>query len=147
MSDTSVYVSDIVSYLSKYVEYVDYDEVMDARHRMYKKGEYIEEDIPVFISFASYIGTLKRLAYYNFVHKQGVDVRYLADASVKAFMFSGVYRFELQRYLRRKVFNDVINKTRYPKWTRLGLIGGSTREIIDLGEEFAEYMDEAKEAY
>ena len=134
-------VNEIVKYLTKYVDYVDYMDVVEARIRMYRAGHIIDDDIPTFIMFANYIGTLKRIAYYKYVHKGGTDVRYLADACVKAFMFNDVYRFEFTPYLRRREFKKVIDATPYPKWTRFGLVGGSTKQLVDMGEEFSRYMD------
>lgn len=136
-------VNEIVKYLTKYVDYVDYVDVVEARIRMYSAGHIIDDDIPTFIMFANYIGTLKRIAYYKYVHKGGIDVRYLADACVKAFMFNDVYRFEFTPYLRRREFKKVIDATPYPKWTRLGLIGGSTNDLANLGEEFCKNIEEA----
>ena len=128
-------------YLSRYVDYPDFPEVIEAKARMYRANEILDKDIPIFIYFASYIGSLFRIAYYKYVHKHGFDVRALADASVRIFMFQDVYRFEFQPYVRRKEVRTVIDSTMYPKWTRLGLLGGSTKELSDLGKEFSEWMD------
>ena len=134
-------VNEIVNYLLRFVDYVDYDHVVDARVRLHREG-LVDDDIPIFVMFGNYIGALKRIAYYRYVCKRGIDVRYLADACVIAFMFNNVYRFELSPYLRRKEFRRLINATPYPKWTRLGLIGGSTKELTDLGDDFCKNIEE-----
>lgn len=127
--------------LTKVFDYIELEGVINAKQRMYDAGEVLNDDIPTFIQFASYAGSLIRIAYYKYVHKQGFDVRALADAAVQVYMFNDVYRFEFQDYLRRKEVRQAINKTRWPAWTRVGLIGESTRRVIDLGEEFCAYMD------
>ncbi len=125
----------------KAFDYTDLEEVQTAKFRMYSAGEILDADIPIFICYASYIGSLKRIAYYKFVHQRGFDVRALADACTLTLMFSGVYRFEFEPYIRRKEIRQLIDRTRYPKWTIIGLLGGSMREIVDLGDEFSKYMD------
>lgn len=134
-------VSLFCDYFSRAFEYPEYIDLQTAKARMYNANRIINEDIPLFIEFASYIGSLFRIAYYKYVHKMGFDVRALADASVLVFLFNDVYRFELEPYLRRKEIKSIIDSTRYPKWTRFGLVGGSTRQLIDMGEEFSRYMD------
>jgi len=131
-------------YLSRAFEYPEYVDLQTAKVRMYNANRIIDEDIPLFIEFASYIGTLFRIAYYKYVHKMGFDVRALADASVLVFLFNDVYRFEFEPYLRRKEIKSIIDSTRYPQWTRFGLVGGSTKQLIDMGEEFSRYMDNLK---
>lgn len=111
---------------------------------MYRAGKILDDDIPVFISYASYIGSLKRIAYYKYVHQRGFDVRALADACILTLMFSGVYRFEFEPYIRRKEIKQVIDRTRYPKWTIIGLLGGSTNDMVKYGDEFSAYMDDLK---
>lgn len=128
-------------YFSRAFEHPGYIDTQTAKARMYNANRIIDEDIPLFIEFAAYIGSLFRIAYYKYVHKLGFDVRALADASVLVFLFSDVYRFEFEPYLRRKEFKSIIDSTRYPNWTRFGLVGGSTRQLIDMGEEFSRYMD------
>lgn len=127
--------------MRKVFDYVDLEEVYNAKLRMRNAGEILDDDIPVFICFASYVGALKRIAYYKYVHKLGFDVRALADACVLTFMFNDVYRFEFQPYLRRKEIRSVIDRTSYPEWTKIGLIGGSTSDIKKYGDKFAEEME------
>lgn len=135
-------VRSFVSELTWAFEYVDISEVYEAKMRMYSANEIIDEDIPIFINYASYIGSLFRISYYKYVHKRGYDVRALADASVLTLMFSGVYRFEFEPYLRSKEVSDVIKGTRWPAWTRIGLVGGSTSDIVKNGQIFVDYMNE-----
>lgn len=127
--------------LSKVHDYVDLQEVYEARRRMIEVNQIIEQDIPIFLMFASYAGCLLRISYYKYVHKLGFDVRALADAAVMTYMFGFVYQFEFEPYIKRKEIKIELEKTRYPKWTKIGLVGGSTREITELGEEFSQYMD------
>ncbi|KYG28155.1 hypothetical protein [Alkalihalobacillus trypoxylicola] len=127
--------------LSKVFDYVDMVEIYEARSRESHAGYIIDEDMWIFMNFASYAGSLMRISYYKYVYKKGFDVRALADASVIVYMFQGVYKFNLEPYINKKEVKAALNKTRYPKWTRLGLIGGSTKELIDLGKEFGVYMD------
>lgn len=133
-----------VSELNKAFEYVEYMDVVDAKARMYAVNEIIDEDIPIFMRFASYIGSLVRISYYKYVHKRGFDVRALADAMVMVLMFGDAYRFEFDKHLRKKEVKQALDATRYPEWTRVGLIGESTRKIADLGNKFSEYMDGLK---
>ena len=120
---------------------MDLEEVYEAKYRMYKEGYIIDEDMIVFMMYASYIGSLKRTAYYKYVHKQGFDVRALADACVIVYMFGFVYQLEFEKYLNRKEVKAVLNKTRYPIWTKMGLVGTNTKDLIKYGNEFCEYMD------
>ncbi len=130
--------------LNRVFDYVEYTEWRLAVSRMYEKNQIIDEDIKTFVMFASYVGTLLRINYYRYVYKRKFDVRALADAAVMSLMFGNAFRFEFEPYVRTKKIRDTINKTRYPKWTRIGLLGGSTKEIVDLGNEFSEYMDDLK---
>jgi|SRR5690625_3779310 len=131
--------------MTKAFGYVDLKEVYDAKSRMYEEGYILDKDMMIFMMYASYVGSLKRISYYKYVHKQEFDVRALADACVMVCVFGGVYRFEFEKHLNKKEVKAALNKTRYPKWTKFGLIGGSTKELIDLGEEFSEYMDSLNE--
>ncbi len=138
-------VKTFVNEFTKAFDYVDILEVYEAKSRMYDANYIIDDDIPVFINYASYVGSLFRISYYKYVHKRGFDVRALADASVITLMFSGVYRFEFIPYLGRKEVRDAINRTRWPEWTKIGLIGGSTSDIVKNGTKFARYMDDLTE--
>jgi len=120
---------------------VDLEEVYEAKSRMYKANQILDEDMIIFMMYASYIGSLKRIAYYKYVHKLGFDVRALADACILIYMFGFVYQFEFEKYLNRKEVKAVLNKTRYPEWTKMGLVGCSTSDLIKLGDEFSKYMD------
>lgn len=120
---------------------MDLEEVYEARYRMYKEGYIIDEDMNVFMMYASYVGSLIRIAYYKYVYKQGFDVRALADACVIIYMFGFVYQFEFEKYLNRKEVKAVLNKTRYPIWTKMGLVGANTKDLSKYGNEFSEYMD------
>lgn len=131
-----------VNEFTKAFDYVDINVVHEAKSRMYQTNEIIDDDIPVFIHYASYIGSLFRISYYKYVYKRDLDVRALADASVLVLMFNGVYRFEFEKYLKRKEISGVINKTRWPEWTKLGLIGGNTSDIVKYGNKFVDYMNE-----
>lgn len=133
-----------VNELTKAFEYVDINLVYEAKSRMYETNEIIDEDIPIFINYASYIGSLLRISYYKYVHKYGFDVRALADASILVLMFNGVYRFEFEKYLKRKEISESIKKTRWPYWTKLGLIGGNTSDIVKYGNQFVDFMGELK---
>lgn len=131
-----------VSELTKAFEYIDISEVYEAKTRMYSANEIIDEDIPIFINYASYVGSLFRISYYKYVYKRGYDVRALADASVLTLMFNGVYRFEFEPYLHRKDVRDAVNATRWPAWTKIGLVGGNTSDIVKNGQIFVDYMNE-----
>ena len=128
-------------YLTKAFDYVDLDEVYEARYRMYKANQILDEDMMIFMMYASYIGSLKRISYYKYVHKRGFDVRALADACVLVYMFGFAYQLEFEKYLNRKEVKTAINKTRYPVWTKMGLVGASTKDLSKYGNEFSNYMD------
>lgn len=127
--------------LSQVFDYLDLDGIHAARGRMWKANQIVDEDLMICMSFASYVGSLIRINYYRYVHKLGFDVRALFDASIIMFMFNGVYQFEFENFIKDKNVKEVMQKTRYPKWTKIGLLGGSTSEWIKLGDEFSEYMD------
>lgn len=131
--------------LTRYVDYINIAELYDARKRMIDVGFIIDSDIPIFVAFADYVGSLKRIAYYKLVHRRGYDVRSLADAVTITFMFNSVYAFAFEPYLRRKEVKSAIEKTRYPAWTKLGLVGGGTQDLVKYGNTFSAYMDELKE--
>lgn len=134
-----------VKELLKAFDYVDFDEVYKARYRMYKAGYILNEDLMVFMMYASYIGSLKRICYYKYVHKQGFDARALADACVLVYMFGFAYQLEFEKHLNRKEVKEAINKTRYPIWTKIGLVGANTKDLIKYGEKFSEYLDSLEE--
>ena len=131
--------------MSKAFDYIVLEEVHVAQSRMFTENRIIDDDLMTFMMHASYIGSLKRITYYKYVHRFGFDVRALADACVMVLMFGGVYKFDFEPYLKDKEVKAAMKKTPYPAWTKLGLIGGSTKELSDLGKEFSEYLDNLKE--
>lgn len=120
---------------------MDLEEVYKAKYRMYKANYILDEDMMIFMMYASYIGSLKRISYYKYVHKKGFDVRALADACVLVYMFGFGYQLEFGNYLNRKEVKAVLNKTRFPNWTKMGLVGANTKDLIKYGDEFSDFMD------
>jgi len=127
--------------LIKVFDYIELEEVHRAKLRMYEKGEVIDQDIITFVLFASYVGTLKRLCCYKYVFGKGFDVRALADASVLILMFNDVYRFEFEPFMNRKEVKKELEKTRWPEWTKIGLIGTDTKNLIKQSKAFNEYRE------
>lgn len=135
--------------LSKINEYPDMTDWVLAKHRInhetqYIKPDFFEKEVLELILFASWVGTLIRIAYYKYVHKRGFDPRALWDAIILEYTFSEVFLTHLQSEVRKNPFKKLIEKTRYPEWTKVGLLGGNTSQIKKLGEEFSQYMDELK---
>lgn len=96
------------------------------------------------IMHASNVGNIVRIAYYKFVHQSGVDVRYLADACVQALFLTGTLLVQFEDHKNDPQVKAWLKKTRYPKWTWFGLVGGSTQDIQTMGKEFSEWMDSTK---
>lgn len=132
--------------LLKVFDYVDLAEVHKARHQRYKANELKEEDIPTFIMYANYAGSILRITYYKFIHQLGFDPRALWDALIMVYHFQGVYDFTFESCLKEKEVKDIIGKTRFPEWTTFGLIGGDIRQLITMGEAFNHYMANLQEA-
>ena len=136
-----------MNYLLRVFNYPDLEKWQQAK----SDAQYTDiaediEKIKELIMFASHAGTVLRLAYYHLVHKQGIDVRLLFDAVVKVYTFQGIYQHQLERFVNKGHFKQMINSTRHPFWTKFGLIGGGIKELSDEGKKFSKYMDELKEA-
>jgi hypothetical protein len=126
--------------LMKSFDYVDYDNYALAK-RALSDGNWAEENLREIMMKASYNGSLVRIAYYKYVHKRGFDVRALADAVVLRYIITSVFLFGFENLLRDTDVNKAIKETRCPDWTKFGLIGGSTADLIKLGDKFSEYMN------
>jgi hypothetical protein len=126
--------------LFKAFDYVDYEKYMVAKIAL-SNGDWNDKNLHEIMLKASYNGNLIRIAYYKYVHKHGFDARALMDAIVLEYVMQGVFLFNFENLLRDADVKKAINVTRWPEWTKFGLIGGSTTELIKLGDKFSEYMD------
>lgn len=126
--------------LFKAFDYIDYDKYGQARRAIYT-DEWNDKILREIMLKASYNGSLVRISYYKFVHKRRFDARALMDAVVKIYIMHSVLLFDFDGHLRDPDVKKAIKETRWPEWTKFGLIGGSMKQLIKLGEEFCDYMD------
>jgi hypothetical protein len=130
--------------LMKSFDYVDYENYAQAKLAL-SDGDWSEENLREIMLKASYNGSIVRIAYYKYVHKLGFDVRALMDAVVLRYVMVGVFLFQFESLLRDPGVKKAIKETRWPEWTKFGIIGGSTSELIKLGDKFSEYMNELED--
>lgn len=131
--------------LMKVFDYIEIDKVYQTRAKIKESGVLSREEILILILFANYAGTLLRVSYYKYVHQQGFDVRALFDAAVIIYTLNNVHQFDFESLLKKKKVKDIINRTSFPEWTKIGLVGGSTKKINQLGKDFSRYMDQLSE--
>ena len=144
MNDFIANVHAISNYFLKNIDFIDPVGYERARQKLYREGidGLSDAEWLTIIMYGSHVGDVMRTAYYKIVHKRGIDPRCYWDAAIKALMFGHIWDTGFEHAVKDRRVKAIIQRTRYPKWTIFGLVGGNWAEIQREAWKFCEYMDE-----
>ena len=138
------------NYILNSINYIDQEAYQRAKEKLYKTDDInalTDDEWMSIIMYGSHVGDVMRLTYYKFVHKRGFDPRAYWDALIMALLLGLVWNNALENALKDKRIKALINRTRYPRWTVYGLVGGKWADIQRDAREFCAYMDELEAKY
>lgn len=124
-----------------------YDDFLNVRQKAIDGLGLTDEDLTDLLIAGSNFGAIIRTAHYRFVDGLGYESQAFWDSLIKTFVMtgSGIFNPQFKEALKDKRMKGRLNRTRFPKWVRFGLIGGSRQELNKMTAEFKSYMDELDE--
>lgn len=127
-----------------------YERFVAVRLKVMAWEELNDDDLINLVIAGNDFGTIIRTAHYRFVDRFGYESQAFWDALIKTFTMTGSGIFtpafdEQGGPLKDKRMKELIKRTRFPKWVRFGLVGGSRKELAKLASEFKAYMDGLEE--
>lgn len=124
-----------------------YENFIRVRTRCFNGQELSDGDLTDLVAAGNDFGMIIRIAHYRFVDRHGYESQAFWDALIKTFTMtgSGIFTPQLDDILKSDRMKRLIKRTRFPKWVRFGLVGGSRKELAKLAAEFKSYMDGLEE--
>lgn len=138
------------NYILNSINYIDQEAYQRAKEKLYEIGDLnalTDDEWMSIIMYGSHVGDVMRLTYYKFVHKLGFNPKAYWDALIMALLLGLVWNNALENALKDKRIKALINRTRYPRWTVYGLVGGKWSDIQRDARKFCAYMDELEAKY
>jgi len=148
MNDFISAVHTIERHFIETIDFIDQEAYQHAKQKFYVGGidDLTDDEWLTIIMYGSHVGDVMRTTYYKFIHKRDIDPRAYWDAAIKTFMFGRIWNIGLESAIKDKRIKALIKRTRYPKWTVYGLVGGNWSAIQRDAREFCAYMDALDEA-
>lgn len=124
-----------------------YEDFVSVRMKALNGEDLSYNDLTNLLIAGNDFGTIIRTAHYRFVDRFGYESQAFWDALIKTFTMtgSGIFTPQLDEVLKSDRMKKLLTRTRFPKWVRFGLVGGSRKELEKLTAEFKAYMDGLEE--
>lgn len=142
--------NELVSYFLRNINYIDEEAFLAAKNKLLDANDIdalTDDEWLTIIMRGSHVGDVMRIAYYRYVYRRGYDPDAYWHAIIKGLLLGGVFMPWMDAALKDRRVKSLIKRTRYPRWTVYGLIGGNRADIQRDAKKFCAYMDELEAKY